>query len=394
MFKILEQCLCCGNNSINKFLNLGIQPLANNLLKDESGITPEFPLEVKYCSTCWHSQLSISVDPKTLFADYYYVTGTSKTMHLYCEQMAEMIFNFRNQTHSKILDIASNDGTFLDKFNKYGWDLYGIDPAQNLKVSSEEKGINTFINFFGSDVIEFGTKFDVITALNVFAHVPNPLKFLRECKKNLTKTGVIFIQTSQRDMVERRQFDTVYHEHISFFSVKSIQAICKRAGLYLNDIKLADIHGGSYIFCISKENKIASTVLKRITQEEISGRYDANVYKTFQEEISSLEMKTKNLFKNDKMIAFGAAAKGIVALHSLDLNPEFIIDENPLKIGKILPKKLIPIVGIESLKKYPSPLDIIILPWNFKEEITQKIRNIRGNKDNLICIFNKEKNLT
>ena len=90
MFKALEQCLCCGNNSVDKFLNLGIQPLANNLLKDKNNTTPEFPLEVNYCSTCWHSQLSISVDPKILFADYCYVTGTSKTMHLYCEQMAEM----------------------------------------------------------------------------------------------------------------------------------------------------------------------------------------------------------------------------------------------------------------------------------------------------------------
>lgn len=386
-YTVLYECLCCGNTSIEGFLDLGVQPLANNLLKKESDTTPEFPLQVNHCSNCWHSQLSISVDPEVLFADYYYVTGTSKTMHLYCESLANWIYELRGHKHSKILDIASNDGTFLDKFNQYGWELHGIDPAENLRESSEEKGIKTHVNFFGADDVDFGTKFDVITALNVFAHVPNPLKFLKECKKHLAKDGTILIQTSQRDMIEERQFDTVYHEHISFFSTKSIQAICERAGLFLNSVSLPEIHGGSYVFCISEEEVIDDSVANRIVHEERVGRYSQDTYARFQKDISTISRDVKRKLKNNKMIAFGAAAKGIVALHSLGLDPECIVDENPLKIGKILPKKMIPIVGTDILKEYPEDLDIIILAWNFKSEISRKIKDIRGDRDNLICIF-------
>ena len=223
MYKDIDSCLCCGSQELNTFLDLGKQPLANNLNKTMDQEYEEFPLLVNYCKNCWHSQLSISVDPEILFRDYFYVTGTSKTMHEYCEQLAQILFEKSENKKCTILDIASNDGTFLEKFKKYNWDLYGVDPAQNLAESSRTKGIKTFVNFFGAEDIEFGTKFDFITAMNVFAHVPDPFKFLMECKNILKKGGNIVIQTSQRDMVEHRQFDTVYHEHISFFSIRSMK---------------------------------------------------------------------------------------------------------------------------------------------------------------------------
>ncbi|QDP63309.1 MAG: putative c-methyltransferase [Prokaryotic dsDNA virus sp.] len=388
MYKNIEECLCCGNSQIKPFLDLGKQPLANNLT-DAPGLLENdgYELKVNYCNQCWHSQLSISVDPELLFKDYYYVTGTSKTMNDYCEELAEVINQRVDKTDVTILDIASNDGTFLDKFNKFGWSLYGVDPAANLQKTASEKGINTFVKFFGAEEVNFGTKFDVITALNVFAHVPDPLSFLEECKRNLTEDGVIVIQTSQRNMIEDRQFDTVYHEHISFFSISSMRAICSQAGLYVNDIYLPDIHGGSYVFFISSSTHNTDNLTIASVNEKYRGRYSSKAYKNFQTDISNLAKEVKEKFVNDKMIAFGAAAKGIVALHALDLNPECVIDENPLKIGKYLPKKDIPILSIDKLSEYDEDLDILILAWNFKKEITEKIRNIRGNRDNLICIF-------
>ena len=390
MYKKINKCLCCGSKKISQFLNLGSQPLANNLAENYQQDTEEFPLCVNYCNSCWHSQLSISVNPEILFKDYYYVTGTSKTMQNYCEVLSRDIYKRTGHIstkNKKILDIASNDGTFLSKFSKYNWILHGVDPAENLSKLCKEKGVRTHVNFFGSDEIDFGTKFDVITALNVFAHVPNPLDFLLECKKHMTETGIIVIQTSQRDMVIKRQFDTVYHEHISFFSVKSMVAICKRAGLFLNDISLPEIHGGSYVFYISKSNKVGQSVKDRIGFEEQENLYNKKTYQKYQEDISSLSCVIKSKLKHKSLVGFGAAAKGIVALHSLGLNPDFIIDENPLKIGKILPKKNIPIVDISKLSEIEDDLDIIILPWNFKNEISEKIKDIRRNRDNLICIF-------
>lgn len=387
MYKDIKTCLCCGSEKMEKFLDLGSQPLANNLTTKPENECEEFPLCVNYCSQCWHSQLSVSVDPEILFRDYFYVTGTSKTMHDYCEELAEFIYNKSGKKKSTILDIASNDGTLLEKFSKYNWDLYGIDPAANLAPLCESKGIKTYINYFGSDDVDFGTKFDFITALNVFAHVPNPLDFLMECGRILNDEGTIIIQTSQRDMVEERQFDTVYHEHISFFSANSMKAVCERAGLYLNDILLKDIHGGSYVFVISKSEGQTESLKKRLKKENSSGRYNSETYETFQEEVGKISMDLRRKLKNETLIAFGAAAKGIVSLHALDINPECIIEENSLKVGKFLKKKNTPIVAIDQLERYDQDLDILILPWNFKDEIIEKIIKIRGKRDNLICIF-------
>jgi SAM-dependent methyltransferase len=292
---------------------------------------------------------------------------------------------------AKILDIASNDGTFLDKFNKYGWDLYGVDPAENLEPLAKKKGINTYVSFFGSDDIEFDCKFDFITALNVFAHVPNPKQFLLECKKNLAVGGKIVIQTSQRDMVEERQFDTVYHEHLSFFSVRSMQAVCSRVGLFVNDIILPEIHGKSYVFVISMEDYQTDRLQKRIQQEIESGRYGIELYDTFQSSIFALESSFYDNLTSNPLVAFGAAAKGVVALHSLNITPEYVVDENKLKIGKSIPKLDIPIVGLERLANWDEDLDILILAWNFYDEISKKIKTIRGDRDNLICLFGKEK---
>ena len=387
MHKDLKECLCCGNKNIQTFLDLGHQPLANNLLSSLGAEYYQAPLNVNVCENCWHSQLSVSVDPEVLFKDYYYVTGTSNTMHKYCEYLANVLHGMFEGENAKILDIASNDGTFLDKFNKYGWDLYGVDPAENLETLAKDKGVKTFVNFFGSDEIDFGVKFDFITAMNVFAHVPNPLEFLLECGNNLSDDGRIIIQTSQRDMIEERQFDTAYHEHISFFSVKSMQAICSRAGLFLNDLILPEIHGKSYVFIISKEKNQSDRLIKRISQEEEMGRYQMESYVTFQSSISTLEERFRSSLSSNPLIAFGAAAKGIVALHSLNIHPEYVVDENSLKIGKIIPKLNIPIVGLDALSNWDEDLDILILAWNFYDEISEKIKKLRGGRDNLICLF-------
>jgi SAM-dependent methyltransferase len=386
-YKKLETCLCCGSSKIRKFIDLGSQALVNNLLDDKGDNFLEFPLEVNYCESCWHSQLSVSVNPSILFKDYYYVTGTSKTMQKYCEELSNIIYNRVDKKEVKILDIASNDGTFLSKFKKFSWDLFGVDPAKNLKKVCESKGIKTFVNFFGAEKIDFKTKFDVITALNVFAHVNDPINFLKECKKNLKQDGLIVIQTSHRDMVEKRQFDTAYHEHVSFFSVNSMKTVCRNSGLFLNDLFLPSIHGDSYVFFISNDPSESINLKKRIKHENKVGRYSKNLYKTFQNDIEKVSLRLKNKLINKKFIAFGAAAKGIVSLQALNLNPEIVIDENPLKVNKIIPKKNIPIVTIQQLESYKEPLDILILPWNFEKEIKEKIINIRGNMDNIFTIF-------
>lgn len=373
MYKTLNKCLCCGSSKLEKFIDLGSQPLANNLVDNIEEEYFDFPLIVNCCKVCWHSQLSISIDPSILFKNYYYVTGTSKTMNRYCEELAENIQNlFSDSENVSILDIACNDGTLLEKFSKYGWDLTGVEPAENIAPMAEEKGIKVYTNFFASEKIDFEKKFNVITALNVFAHVSNPYEFLLECKENLDEDGIIVIQTSQRDMVEKNQFDTVYHEHISFFSLKSMQKLCERAGLNLIRVETPDIHGGSYVFYISNNKDPDETVKSRISFETRAGRYIVDTYRSFQPKIENLKEKVLKLLDGKNIIGFGAAAKGIVFMNFVNPKIEYVIDENPLKQGKYIPKLDIP---IKEFVKIPSDKDytVLVLAWNFFDEIKLKL---------------------
>ena len=378
MHKNINNCVCCNSPNMKRFIDLGEQPLANNLINQEGDEYSEFPLEVKYCDVCWHSQLSIAVDPKTLFQNYYYVTGTSRTMNEYCESLAKKIYNIFGRK-ANILDIACNDGTLLEKFSKFDWDLTGVEPAQNIAPMARAKGIEVYNKFFASEKIEFGKKFEVITALNVFAHVPNPLEFMRECKRNLSKNGIIVIQTSQRDMVEDRQFDTIYHEHISFFSAKSMQKLCDRAGLKLYRIDTPSIHGGSYVFYISENRQVQQSVTQRIDKEQEKGRFDKEIYTQFQSDILQIKKNARQVLEGKRIIGFGAAAKGIVFLNFINAKIECVIDENPLKQGKIIPKLNIPIKSLESLPT-SGDYEVAVLAWNFYDEIilriNQKDRNI------------------
>ena len=360
---------------MKKFIDLGTQPLANNLIDKEGDKYEEFPLEVNYCEECWHSQLSIAVDPKTLFANYYYVTGTSRTMNEYCESLAKKIYNIFGRK-ANILDIACNDGTLLEKFSKFEWDLTGVEPAQNIAPMARAKGIEVYNKFFASEKIEFRKKFEVITALNVFAHVPNPLEFMQECKRNLSKNGIIVIQTSQRDMVEARQFDTIYHEHISFFSAKSMQKLCDRAGLKLYRIDTPSIHGGSYVFYISENRQVEESVNRRIEEEQNKGRFSKELYSHFQNDILLIKESARKLMEGKRIIGFGAAAKGIVFLNFIDVKIDHVIDQNILKQGKIIPKLNIPIKPLED-NAFSDDCEIVVLAWNFYDEIVSRV-----NKEN------------
>lgn len=373
MFKVLDRCMCCGSKDIKKFIDLGVQPLANNLINTEDEEYHEFPLQVNFCDKCWNSQLSISVSPEILFKNYYYVTGTSKTMNQYCDSLADKIYKIFNRK-ANILDIACNDGTLLEKFSKFGWNLTGVEPASNIAPMAIEKGIEVYCKFFANEKIKFNKKFDVITALNVFAHVPNPLEFLKECKTNLAEDGIIVIQTSQRDMVESNQFDTIYHEHLSFFSAKSMQKLCERAGLKLYKIDTPDIHGGSYVFYISTNRDVESSVHDRIAAEQSAGRYTIDNYFVYQEKIENIKKVANKLLSDKKVIGFGAAAKGIVFMNYIGADFECIIDQNPLKQGKIIPKLNVPIKSLDGIPN-DNAQTIVVLAWNFFDEIVSKIDN-------------------
>lgn len=379
----LSECVACGSKNLLKFLDLGKQPLANSY-RHKGQPDFEYELGLNVCLDCWHTQLPVSVDPSEMFDHYLYVTGTSKTLKDYCDWFAkytsEQVWEWGGSCAS-VLDIACNDGTQLDSFRKLGCYTTGVDPAKNLfKISNDNKGHTIFPDYWpDSNAIQWD--YDVVVAQNVLAHTPDPLNFLKGVKKCLKKTGCVFIQTSQCEMYEHNEFDTVYHEHISFFSTNSMKTLAERAGLVLVDVQKTDIHGTSYLFTLRHEGEPRPSVEKLIKKEDVIGRYGRLFYKQFAKNTEKILDDLKELVENAdcKVVGYGAAAKGMTVLNARNIQLDWIVDDNEMKQGLYCPGIETEIKSRESLE-IDEPLIIIPLAWNFFDEIKSNVEKIRGDK--------------
>ncbi len=227
-FTVLDSCLACASAGLTKLLDLNTQPLANSYHQIGESL-PEFPLGVNLCTRCFHVQQFVAVNPDLMFKDYLYVSGTSTTLLEYFDWFAKRLdekYGAGFGVQKSVLDIACNDGTQLAAFKKYGWDIYGVDPAENLLERSRAVGGTIVCDYWNLETAQaMGKKFDVLVAQNVFAHVGDPFGFLEACKKAMHEGSKLHIQTSQADMFAHGQFDTIYHEHISFFSARSMRTL-------------------------------------------------------------------------------------------------------------------------------------------------------------------------
>jgi len=383
MYKRINYCLCCDNEDLNFSLDLNSQPLANSYLKDKNESEDKFPLGINFCPKCTHIQLTHSVDPDKLFKNYLYVSGTTQTLKDYFDWFVTFCENY--SSGDKVLDIACNDGTQLDYFKRKGYQTYGIDPAENLyKLSS--KNHQVVCDYFTEDSVDkLKVKFDIITAQNVFAHNTYPQNFLRICKENLNDDGCIFIQTSQADMVINNQFDTIYHEHISFFSVKSFCTLAKKVGLNVIDVKRTHVHGTSFVFVLSKSKKDKSEELISLENE-----LNVDIMDSYSKKCKSIATDTHNKIlelkdEGYKVIGYGAAAKGNTFINFSKFNLDYIVDDNPLKHNLYSPGSKIPIYSPDILLEENEKLCIVPLAWNFFDEIKKRV--IEKKVSN--CIFLK-----
>lgn len=380
----LQKCLCCGETDMRTVLDLGNQPLANTYHTGEK--LDVFPLKLNLCQNCWHLQLSHAVHPDLMFKNYLYVSGTSNTLREYFDSFVDITLQY-NKNPKNVLDIACNDGTQLDSYKKKGIETYGIDPAENIYPISSGKGHNIVLDYFTNDSVKKfkNTKFDIITAQNVFAHNTYPLEFLKICKEILSDDGNLFIQTSQANMVINNEFDTIYHEHISFFNTFSMMKLVENAGLYLNDVIKTDIHGTSYVFVISKnkvENKNISIDVDLLIKNKLNNiityiEYSLNAYMiTFQLKEVLEDYKAKGY----KLIGYGAAAKGNTLLNFGKIKLDYIVDDNPLKHGLLTPGMDIEIKSPDFISTIENDTNVVFIPlaWNFYKEIRYKIKTYRN----------------
>ena len=383
-----KNCIICNNN-IELIVSLDKQPLANCLLSTEEKDLDKYLLELYRCKRCNHTQLGYFIDREILFKHYLYESGTSNTAKKYFLEFAKKYtdkYNYKND--KSVFEIACNDGSQLDAFLELGWKTYGIDPAQNIVIKARKKGHNILCEYWGNYIntnLFKDITFDLIVAQNVFAHVINPIDFLKNCVDIMNDNTLLVIQTSQANMYKNNEFDTIYHEHVSFFTIKSMKYAVESVGCYLKNVYKTNIHGISYVFEIMKGSNIINLPL--LENEINDGLYEDKLYIDYKfniHNIKNIVINILNTYKDNKynIIGYGAAAKGNVFLNYIfeskkhRLAPECIIDEAILKINKYTPCIKIPIKDINILNNYNNKkVLIIILAWNFADEIINKLKS-------------------
>ena len=375
----LNNCLCCNSRNLIQHLDLGLQPLANSYRSQDEKLD-EFELRTNLCTECFHLQLSIAVDPDLLFKNYSYVSGTSKTLHSYFEWFSNFVSEQTEIVDSTcVLDIACNDGTQLDYFKSKGFNTYGIDPAENL-YSTSSQNHEIYCGYL-DDLIskKWSNKFDYIIAQNVFAHNADPLNFLLKMSLMLKTNGRIYIQTSQSEMILNNEFDTIYHEHISFFNVNSMRELSRRVGITLVDVFKTPVHGSSYVFVFQMVSNLCEKINNILAYEKWQGLQTIDTYKFHANNalvtISEFNETIKTYRERGyKIIGYGAAAKGNTILNAAKVYLDIIIDDNDLKWDKYTPGSNSKIDGPHRLVDfYGSNVLFIPLAWNFYTEIMNRM---------------------
>jgi len=400
----LNYCLACGSENLKLTLDLNTQPLANSykLTKDEK--QEEFPLAINRCSDCFHVQLTHAVNPDLMFKDYLYVSGTTQTMKDHFKWFTNYTIEYYKLqnliTPYSVLDIGCNDGTQLDFYKEKVMLTYGVDPAENLyeKSSKKHKIYPTFFDLnFVMDFLRNNNmqNLDIIVAQNVFAHNYDPKGFLTAARNLMTENSLLFVQTSQADMIKNNEFDTIYHEHISFYNINSMNELCKRSCMYIVDVIKCPLHGNSYIFVISKNKNMSrpANIANHIAMEKKAGLLSEQTYINYAQNCQNIKQKLKDTIhayravdRHVKVVGYGAAAKGMTLLNYAQIDLDWIVDDNPLKQNRFTPGQSIPIFGSDSIKNNDNIL-FIPLAWNFFDEIRTKIKSLRPNVDNQFITY-------
>jgi len=382
----IKKCLACDHDDLKMVLDLNNQPLANSYKDSKDAPEESFPLAIKVCQNCHHVQLTHIVNPDLIYKNYLYVSGTTKTYVDYMDWYANFCIEKLGHAPSSVLDIGCNDGSQLDKFKALNVDTYGVDPAENLYETSS-KNHKVTCGYFDD---KYDRSHDIITIQNAFAHNPNPLELLKNCKSNLEIGGLLFIQTSQADMILNNEFDTIYHEHISYYNIKSMMLLCNRAGLNLIDVVKTPIHGTSYIFIISADRSAPNTIKNLVDMETAAGLYTDFTYTKYTsnciEKVANFAERV-DYWRNQgyKIVGYGAPAKGNTFLNFARIPLDIIIDDNKLKQGLFTPGSSIEIVGSEILGTYTEDDKVLFIPlaWNFFKEIKQRIVSVRNNPNDV-----------
>lgn len=397
-FRKLTECRICKGGPLASYLNLGRIPLVNSYVSPSENEREDrrFPLEILYCRDCSLSQLSIVVHPGIIYKNYCYRSSISQTFTIHCRELAqEAARRFHLTEKDLVIDIASNDGCALKEFKKLGARVLGVDPAQNLARIAVAEGIPTLPRFWKPETArriaqEEGLA-SIITAMNVFAHVDDLDDFLDGIQTALKEDGIFIIEVPYLlNFVNKTEFDTSYHEHLSYFLVKPLIRLFERHRMKIFDIKQFTIHGGSIRIFAKKEGNADIPVNRDPIQwlvelESDLGLHDLSTYLNFSRHVEKIKTDLMELLvrlKNQgkRIAAYGASAKGNVLSNYCGIGKnliDYIVDDTPEKQGFLTPGNHIPIVDSGYLKNQ-KPDYLLLFAWNFAEELMQKTKEYQA----------------
>lgn len=383
----------CASAKLRQFIDLGFTPLADAFLRAGQLQEPEthYPLQVSQCEDCGLAQLTRVVSPEVLYRhDYPYESSGTQAGRRHWKEFADSVCEQLALTdRDLVIDIGSNVGVLLACFRNNGTRILGIDPASNIVRIAEKRGIETWDDFFGSNVAERilreKGKATVITATNVFAHVNELREFMFAVDALLADDGVFILEAPHfGHLVQSLEYDTIYHEHVSYLSLKPLQQFLDQCAMEVFDVQEKDIHGGSFRAFVSRPGRyqVADSVRKMLIWENEIGLYEAPVLDEFAGKVeanrSELLWLLHNLKQQGKRIAgVSAPAKGMTLLNYCHIGPElldFVTEKSRLKIGRYTPGMHIPVLDDEALVRHKADY-ALLLAWNFAEEIMGNLKD-------------------
>jgi SAM-dependent methyltransferase len=387
-------CRLCGETLEHTVIDLGVSPLCETFLsRDELNAAEVFyPLHVLVCTGCFLVQLGEYTSPESIFREYAYFSSYSSSWLAHCEDYVESITRRLDlNSASLVVELGSNDGYLLQYFQRRGVPVLGIEPARNVAQVALDQGIPTVVDFFGQELaqrlVSQGYRADLVCGANVMAQVPDLNDFVAGIKTILSPDGVCTIEMPHlQRMLEGNEFDTIYHEHYSYFSALSLRCLAERHGLQLFDIEELPTHGGSlraYFAHQGSSHRVLPAVDKLITQELDAGLTRLETYENFAENVKRTKRHLLGILSavrsaGQTVVGYGAPGKGNTLLNYCGIGTDlldFTVDRNPYKHGRYTPGMHIPIRPVEALAE-ARPDYVLILPWNLRDEISQQMRQI------------------
>ncbi len=382
-------CRSCGSRSVREFLSLGQTPIANALVRadSESKRDPQYPLALAFCASCSLVQLAEGLPSDVIFsAEYPYYSSFSDYLMQHSREHAQTLLTARNLgPTSFVVEVASNDGYLLRNFVEAGIPVLGIDPSPGPVQAAREAGVPTLLDFFGREIaqqirLEHG-RADVIIANNVMAHVPDLNGFVAGLKELVADDGIITVENPYvRDLIEHGEFDTIYHEHYSYFSCTAVDRLVRRHGLFLNDVEyFPSLHGGTLRWHIGPQERVTERAREYLANEQAAGLTGFDYYRNFGERVQDirrdlLAVLTELRAQGKSIAAYGAAAKGSTLVNFAGIGTDlidFVVDRNVHKQGLLMPGVHLPIRPVEALLT-ERPDYVLMLAWNFKDEIIRQ----------------------